>query len=310
MATTGYAAGFDTGTFEMSYAKEAAWGTLPAVPFKKIRLTGESLTSNKSRQRAAEIDGTRQAADMVTTQFGASGGVNGAMSIGTYDDFFESLFNAPFTTDIITNGATFQSLYIQKKIASGLFLRYPGAYVSSCNISAAVGGFVTVAFQLMAKSEEKSLTDASTGAATEAPNGRVINTVSMVSNILLAGTSPGKIESFSLDITNDGAAAQYAIGDSGAAGMLPGVFTVSGRMRSFFKDFTVYDRYIAETEGAFAFSLVDSTKSYLFELLNSLQMNPNIVAGGPGQAVMAEFAIEGKKDSVTGKTLRLTRDLT
>jgi len=312
MATTGYQAGVESNSVVLSYIDEATWGTLPTTPaFSRLRYMSESLGSQKARQRAAEVDSGRQAADMVTTQFTAGGAINGALSIGTYDDLFESLFCSTYATNILTNGTTFQSVYLQKQLGTGLFLRYPGSYVSGCNISAALGGFVTVSFNIASQAETSSTTDAASTYTADNTN-KVLNTVSMTGSIQLGGTSPGSVESFSLDFANDGAAALFAIGSSTAAGMLSGVFTVTGRIRVYFKDFTLYTRYTAETEGKFNFTLTDGTgtKSYLFEVLNTVLMNPQIVAGGPGQAVIAEYAIEGKKDAATGKTARITRSLT
>lgn len=310
MATTGYQAGAETNDLLISYIDEAAWGTLPATPtFKPLRVTSESLSSTKARTRVQEIDSTRQASDMVTTQFSASGSINSALSIGVYDDFLESLFCSAFTTDIMTNGVLFQSMYIQKKLGTGLYFRYPGAYVTGCSIQCALGGFATATWQIAAQQELKATTAAETTMAAVG-TGKVFNTVSMISLIQIGGVSAGTVESISLDITNDGAAALFGMGSTIAAGMLPGTFTVSGRIRIYFQNFTAYDRYTAETEGAFQFKLTDGNTSYLFEVLNSVIMNPQIVAGGPSQAVMAEFSIEGRKDSVTGKTLRVTRDLT
>jgi hypothetical protein len=39
-------------------------------------------------------------------------------------------------------------------------------------------------------------------------------------------------------------------------------------------------------------------------------MNPTIVAGGPGQPVVADFVLEGRKAVSPAATLRITRDLT
>jgi Phage tail tube protein len=310
LPTTGYSAGVETNSVILSYIKETAYGTAPASAAKQLRFTSESLASTKSRQRATEVDATRQAADQVTTQFSAGGTINGALSIGTYDDLFASLFCAAWATDVLNNGAAFESLYLQKQLASNLWLRYPGAFVTSASIGAAQGGFVTVSFNILAQNEVNQTTDAGTGAQTAAPTGKIVNTVSMTSAISLGGAGLTKVESFSLDISNEGAAQQFAMGSTAAAGMLPGVFTVNGRLRVFFSDFTLYTRYTAETEGAFTFTFTDANTSYVFLLHNCVVMNPSIVAGGPGQSVMADFTIEGRKDPVTGKTLRITRDLT
>jgi hypothetical protein len=308
--TTGYGAGVESNSVILSYVPETAYGVAPAVAAKQLRFMSESLGSTKTRQRAAEIDASRQAADQVTTQFQAGGSINGAMSVGTYDDLFASAFCNAWATDVLTNGTVLNSLYLQKQLASNLWLRYPGAFCTGFNIGMQQGGFVTAAFNILAQSESNAIADAGTGAQTPAPTNKVINTVSMVSGITLGGAGLSKVMSLSLDVTNDGAAQQFAMGSTSAAGMLPGVFTVNGRASVYFSDFALYTRYTGETEGALSFSLVDGTKSYLFELLNCVVMSPRIVAGGPGQSVMCEITIEGKKDSVTSKTLRLTRDLT
>lgn len=311
MPTTGYAPGIEANNVILSYVKETTYGAMPAATAaKQLRYTSESLSSTKGRQRAPEVDATRQAADMVTTQFSAGGTINGALSVGVYDDLFASAFASAWATDVLTNGNAFESIYLQKQLASALWLRYAGSFVTGFNITAAQGGFVTTSFNVLSQGEINQTTDAATGAQTAAPTNKIINTVTMISAITLGGSGLTKVESLSLDVNNEGAAQAFAMGSSNAAGMLPGVFTVNGRLRVYFNDFTLYTRYINETEGAFSFLLTDGTKSYLVELLNGVIMNPSIVAGGVGQAVMAEFAIEGRKDTVTGKTLRLTRDLT
>jgi hypothetical protein len=311
MATSGYSAGIESNNVVLSYVPEATYGTMPAATAAKtLRFTSESLSSNKTRQRAPEIDATRQAADMVTTQFQAGGNINGALSIGTYDDLFASCFASAWATDVLTNGNTFQSLYLQKQLASNLWLRYPGAFISGFSLNAAQGGFVSCVFNVLAQNETSGTADAATGTATAAGlGGKIINTVSMTGGITLGGAGLTKVLELSLDVNNEGAAQNFAIGSTAAAGMLPGVFTVGGRVRQYFSDFTLYTRYINETEGAVSITFSDGTTSYIVALLNSVVMNPVIVAGGVGQAVVAEYAIEGRKDSVTGKTLRITRDL-
>jgi hypothetical protein len=313
MATTGYAAGVETNSVILSYLLEATYGTAPTAAAQQLRMTGESLSSTKSRTRAPEIESTRQAADQVTTQVQAAGSIQGALSVGTYDDLFSSLFCSAWATDVLTNGATsgFNSLYLQKQLASALWLRYPGAFVSGATITANQGGFVTVNFDILAKSEASATADAGTGSQTAAPTNHIINTVGMTSSISLGGSSLTKVLGFSLSMMNEGAGQEFAMGGTAAAGMLPGVFTANGTLRQYFSDFTLYARYVAETEGAFTFTFTDGTKSYVFELLNHVVINPRILAGGPGQAVVAEYQLEGRTDvASTGKTVRITRDLT
>lgn len=307
MATTGYFAGIPTSDVEISYAPETTWGTAPLSGFKAIRLTSESLAGQKTRARPDEINTSRSASKPVTTQFTAGGNVSGALSYGTYDDWFASLFCSAWNTDELVNGAAFQSLYVRKKLASDKWLEYPGLYVTRATLTAAVGDFARIEFGTIAKEETKK-TSGSGGAASAAPGGDVFNTVGDITGLALGGTPVGAVvESLQLDINNEGAAAQYVIGSAAAQGVNPGVFTVGGRLRTFFKDFSLYDLFVSEAGGKLEFTLTDADgNSYLFEVLNATIMNPQVVAGGPAQAVMAEYQIEGSPDS-NGNTLKITR---
>ena len=85
-ASTNFSAGTESNSVRLSYAPEVAWGTAPAVAFKALRMTGESLSGSKQRQRPGEINYDRQASAAITTQESAGGGINFALSYGTFDD--------------------------------------------------------------------------------------------------------------------------------------------------------------------------------------------------------------------------------
>jgi hypothetical protein len=309
-ATTGYQAGIETNQVQLSYGVETAWGTLPAVAFKEVRITSESLSVQKQRQRVGEIDIERQASDMVTTQITAGGAINTAFRYGMCDDLFASLFCNDWATDVLENGNLFKSLYFQKRYASNSWRRYRGLYVTSCSLNLAVGQFMAANFNCVAIGEEKSTSSASTGAITAAPGGTVFSAVTSLSDLEIDGSPvDGVVESIRLDITNEGAAGQFGIGSALAQGVLPGVLTVGGEVRIFFKNDTYYDRFVDETEGDIAFTLTDvAGNTYLFELLNFALMNPNATAGGPGQSLISAFSLEGRRDDTSGKTIRITRN--
>lgn len=393
MATTGYSAGVQSDAVEISYAPEATWGTLPAVAFQAIRATGESLSGQKQRQRPNEMNPSRQASAAITTQESAGGGINWALSYGTYDDLLAAVMGSTWstalaidsiTTDIsfvaasnkmtstlagkfssisvgqwikvsgattssganngfyrvsaktsatdvtlagktlidetsaagnikvrgsmIRNGTIFQSFHLQKKLASALFLRYPGAYPNSASLSAGMGQFLQGSFNFLAKSEADATTDASTGSVVAAPTGKVHDPVAGFGGIQLDDTNISAVAgSISLDMQNDGAAANYGLGSAAAQGVIPGTFTASGKLSTYFRDFDLYARFKAETGGPLAFRTLDADlNAYVVTVLNSTIMNPKIVAGGPNQAVLAEFDIEGNPSSY-GPTLQVDR---
>lgn len=293
--STDYSAAIDTSDMTFSYGEEVVWGTLPAVAFKALRLTGESLSENKQRARPQEINATGVVSHAITTQVGVEGALNMALSGDTFDDFIAGALNSTFAGGTVSNGVAFRSFYLQKKMATALWLRYAGVYVTSFQLNASVGNFVEGSFGLMAKSEAKAVADASTGAITAAPSGRVIDTVAGVAGLEIddvAITTP--IQSLQINLTKQNARAQYAIGSADAQGMGRGTIDVSGTVSMYFKDFTMYDLYKNETDIKLDVDLTDDLgDGYRITLPAVTLMNPTIVAGGPDQDVMAEFQLEG-----------------
>jgi hypothetical protein len=385
MPTTSFQAGVESNDVELSYAKEAAWGTKPAVAFKAIRYTGESFSGSKSRARPAEIRTDYQAAAAVTTQEAASAGVNFAFSSGTYDDLLAGVLGGDFSTAIaisgtdiagtatgystvtagkfttvtagiwirvsgfsnaanngykrvtaatgttittaqagaveaagpsvtiggsrVTNGTSFQSFHFQKKLASALYLVYPGTFFSGVTLTASTGQFLTGSFSGLSKIEEKQTTNQSTGAVTAAPTGRVVDSVAGFQGLEVNNAAiSAVVDGITLNVSREGAAAQYGLGSTAAQGVLRGTVTVSGSVRIYFRDFTMYDLYKSEAYTAITYRTVDSDGAgYQITLPSATIMNPSIVAGGPGQSIMAEFALEGNISPTLGYTLAIDK---
>lgn len=105
--STGFNAGIDSSDVIVRYGEEVTWNTVPAVAFQEIRLTGESLSEQKTRTRPEEIKADGFVSHALTTQVQASGGINFALSYGTYDDLLSGLLNSSFSADLaITSVAT------------------------------------------------------------------------------------------------------------------------------------------------------------------------------------------------------------
>ena len=203
----------------------------------------------------------------------------------------------------IMNSNVFTSLYIQKQLQSGsAYLVYPGAYVTGFTVQGQVGQFVQANFPVIA-SQEMSANAAQTGSTgLTAPTGTVNNTVKNFlgitwNDVLINATC----DSFAITVANNGAAAEYGLGSSTSAGVLAGTFEVNGQLGMYFKDFTYYSLFKAETSGRLSIATRDAAgNAYVFTFLNCVLLNPQIVAGGPGQSVMAKFTIEGSPQSGGG----------
>lgn len=297
--TTLYSAAIDTSDIELSFCEEVTWGTSPTTTYTPIRLTGESLSESKQRARPQEINPSGVVSHAITTQVGVEGALNFALSNLTFDKFLAAALNGAWATGHLENDVppTITTFTIQKKLASALWLRYAGCYLTGFSINASVGGFVEGSFTVMAKSEAKAT--ATLGTVATGTTGRVIDTVSGVGSIEfndVAFSVP--IQSIQLNVTKDGARQQFAIGSADAKGIGRGTLNVTGSIVMYFANFDQYDLYKSEADTKIEFSLTDSgADGYKFTLPAATLMNPTIVAGGPDSDVMAEFQLEGNPDS-------------
>lgn len=91
----------DSNLSTLAYVAETIWGTTPASPaLKKLRLTGESITHNKSTVESEEVRDDRQISDLVEVHSEASGAVNFELSYTAFQAFLEA---AMFNTITVIN---------------------------------------------------------------------------------------------------------------------------------------------------------------------------------------------------------------
>lgn len=129
--STGFNAGIDSSDVIVRYGEEVVWNTVPVIAFQEIRLTGESLSEQKTRTRPEEIKADGFVSHALTTQVQASGGINFALSYGTYDDLMASLLNSSFSSD----------LAIQSVTTTGIITAFDGSTTALPNLTGA--GFAT-----------------------------------------------------------------------------------------------------------------------------------------------------------------------
>jgi hypothetical protein len=104
--STGFNAGIDSSDTIVRYGEEVVWDTVPAIAFQEVRLTGESFSEQKTRTRPEEIKADGFVSHALTTQVQATGGLNFALSFGTYDDLLGGLLNSSFTSELGISSTT------------------------------------------------------------------------------------------------------------------------------------------------------------------------------------------------------------
>lgn len=209
---------------------------------------------------------------------------------------------------ILTNGTQFKSLSVQQKFSSNMFLRYPGLFVTGMQLGAQVGQFISGSFTCVAQSESSATTDQSTGAVTAAPTGRVHDAVAGIGGILRNEVAiAATIDTFSLSVTRDGSVAQYGLGSASAQGIVRGTTTVTGTLKLYFKTFTEYALFKAETQSRIELITKDAAgNAYIITLQAGSIMNPGVSSAGPNQPVTATFTLEGNPQAAGG-TIQIDR---
>lgn len=309
VATTSYQAGQESTLAQLAYIQEAAWGVTPTGKLQQVRFTGESLSGQKTRARPNEINASRSASAAVTTEETAGGGVDFALSYGTYDDLLSGLVGGEWVSNALINGSVFKSFLLEKRFSASVLLQYPGSQVTGGTLNTQRGQFLNGSFTFMSKEERSATVSASTGATyTAPPAGRVVDPIGGVRDVMIDDVAiPAICNSVALNITNEGAGADYGLGSASAQGMRMGTFGLSGSAEFYFRDFALYQRFKSETAGKFSYRTLDAAgNAYKFILPVSNLMNPKINAGGPNQPVMARFDLEANPDA-NGTHLRIER---
>jgi hypothetical protein len=215
----------------------------------------------------------------------------------------------------LRNDIVFNSFTFEKKMAAALYLRYAGSFPTGGSLDVGVGDYLkgTLAF-LNKRETTDTAAIAGLTASTAAPNGTIVDSIKGIGTVwrgidgATAGVPSainGVVQKIGVKWNKEGAAAQYGIGSSSALGMRSGKQLITGTLSTYFKDFALYNQYINEQAGPISFYALDglpnvsATKGYVITFCNATIMNPKVVAGGPGQDVMADFEIEGNPD-VTG----------
>ena len=209
----------------------------------------------------------------------------------------------------VTNGVMFQSLHMQHQVGPNIYFRYPGTYPSAFTLTGGIGQFLNGSFTLASRQELDFATNASTGPIIPAPSGRVHDSVGAFRGIFLDGQPfPADVSSFTVNISNEGAAPQYAMGSSAAVGMLPGTHLGGAQIETYFGDLVLYRRFLSEALGSIAFATADADDNiYVIGLPASTVMNPDRTVSGPGTAIMSRFELEAGPHPTLGSTVTIDR---
>jgi len=212
----------------------------------------------------------------------------------------------------VKNSNSFYSVFFEKKLGTSLYLTYPGSFPTGGSISANSGGYFEGSLSFIGKDEVKGTATVFSGTVTAANSNNIIDTVGGFGAIyrgtsLLAGTIT------KVDVNwSQSAREQRGMGSSATQGIGKGLIEAKGSIEMYFANFSLYDEAVSETGSMFSFRGLDASgNGYIITGGNVKLLNPKIVAGGPGQDVMASFELEFNPTSTSsvfgGSTIQIDK---
>lgn len=297
---------------DMSYGIEGTLGVAPATTYQKFRRESDTFNANLKHELVNEIRSDRQVTDMPLVSKDASGGFSGKLSFGTYDDFIAGALYSDWSTDVLTNGVTPKHFTIEKNFVDvGVIHTYLGQTVESMNLSLSNGATSTFAFEFKGINMTHGAASEGTGYTAETTS-QVFNAATHISDVTEGGVAvPATtvITNVSIDVNNS-LRTNTGIGSLIPADIKAGRAMVTGTITAYMSSTanSIYEKFLTDTATSFSFKVTDDAgDNYLIELLKIKFKDAKVTNGGTDTDVMVELPFQALMDSVSSKTIRITR---
>ena len=256
----------DTSQSQLAYGVQVDADTQQTV-LTDLRNTNSSLQFTAESVQSNEIRADRNVSDIIRTQSSTAGDVGFELSYATYDDFIEGALSSAFTGTgttvdpyVAVNSTTKKHFTFERKFETGAtdaYEQFMACEVDTLSLNMAASEIVTGSLSFMGINSTQSTTSVDGDGYTAANTNRVYNAVNMVTSVLEGGVEyKSNIQSLTIDIANNKRESR-AIGSEAPSCIGDGQFVVTGQMTVYFKDNTVYDKFLNQTLTSVKLSLQD-----------------------------------------------------
>lgn len=299
----------------LAIAPEASFGTLPSSPsWATIPYRSHSLTLEKERVQGQDIISDRMQTEDRHGNRTVTGSIEVDLRRGDYDNLLQSAFFNTFnSSDHLTIGTTPQFLALEDSALDiTQFRQFSGCLVNSASFSIAPSQMVQATFDIVGRNMVQAQT-ALSASPTAAQGFQPFDSFNGV--ILEGGTGTGNsictVSQVQFSITNDVTPAHVILCEDNrdqAAQMQYGMATVEGTMTVYYKDETLIDKFINETETELSVTVDDptGTNGYTF-YMPRIKINGAPTPVANMQSRMVELPFVALKGALEGYSLRLTR---
>lgn len=214
--------------------------------------------------------------------------------------------------DYIRNGTTEKSYAIERAhLDKTQFFLFNGMEINQMSMTVEANAIVTGAFSFMGKTTSRAGATSSTGGTpTSATTEDILNAVTNVGQIREGGAALASdlfIQSLDYTLVNN-VRGIPGVGTLGSADMGVGSVDLTGSMSVYFKDGTLYDKYIGGTETSLSFKFEDTDgNAYIFTFPRIKFESDSVNAGGINTDVVEEISWRAIRDSTTDCTIQIDR---
>lgn len=300
-----------------AFIKEVTVGTTPATPgFKLAPFDTLQMAGNPRISEARLIAFGGQRSGIAHNGNAVAGSASGKLLYGEYDDFFESMFQDQWATEVIINDTEQYSLSIEQAIPQGVgaaltYNRFLGCEAVSGSIVITAGSDVEVNFDILGLTASNSTTTAIAGATYADP----VNT-----NVLGSGDDIGEvdlgvlgttdcIQNLTIDWGVESKDEQLRISSSSLCGINRGVMrpVITGQFYVEDNFLAIYNAALDGTEFALTIPLgIVTTEKYTIEFPKCEFVEAPLLTSLDGPAFQP-FRILPIYDATTVGTCKMTR---
>ena len=302
----------------LRYVAESVLGTTPATPaLKQLRFTSESLNFSIQNTQSEEIRPDRTESDLIQTDAEAAGDINFELSFASFDDWLASVLGGTWTAvsgniESLTNGILLKPFSVQKHfqdLTPNQYHTFKGVVPNTMSLNFQTGQVVTGTFGVMAFSVVPAQAQIAGATIVAAPTTSPMNAVTNFQTFNIDGVPyDGCISALSLNVAA-GIRPSKCIGTLGSRDMILGTLEITGSMDLYFKDGTLYDKFVAGTEFAYNFRMVDGAgNAYTVYIPRAKYETGEVVAGGRNTDVMFRANWRGLYDGTAGHVIRILKD--
>lgn len=310
----------DTNLTEIRYLEEVSRGTTPSSALETLR--AQRAEFEDERQTEADTDlGYSRDQDQVRVMNQARGQISGTIRYGNLDDLFEGTLHDDWETDGVSTGtdrlqdSTTRHYYTFEKEIAGVansFLIWTGHAIDSLGITIERDAKAT--FELATLGNAGASASATGG--TGSPNAAV-TAAEMVGGDISAFTEGGgalsRVASLSFQIANSTRRAGElgSLEPGGSSNDLGfGRVAVTGSLRIYFADFTLYNKFQNLTASSIKATIADAAgNSYAFHFPEVRYGTGRVLAGGGvNQDIFVEVGFRAQEDTTETAAIVLERN--